>query len=69
MKLAAGEFHAFEGSGRRFVYLVPSAAVFALDGPAEAILDSIGSRPRTREEIVSELARRLPKSSRLRSRS
>jgi hypothetical protein len=25
------EFHSFEAAGRRFLYLVPSAAVFALD--------------------------------------
>jgi len=27
------EFHPFEAAGRRFLYLVPSAAVFALDDP------------------------------------
>ena len=25
------EFHSFEAAGQRFLYLVPSAAVFALD--------------------------------------
>ena len=25
------EFHSFEAAGRRYLYLVPSAAVFALD--------------------------------------
>ena len=31
------EFHSFEAAGRRFLYLVPSAAVFALDDCAVAI--------------------------------
>ena len=28
--IALREFHTFEAAGRRFLYLVPSAAVFAL---------------------------------------
>ena len=31
--LGLGEFHAFGAAGQRFLYLVPSAAVFALDEP------------------------------------
>ena len=32
--IALREFHPFEAAGRRFLYLVPSAAVFALEGAA-----------------------------------
>ena len=39
------EFHSFEAAGRRFLYLVPSAAVFALDDCAAAIIDSLANGP------------------------
>ena len=39
MTLGLREFHPFEAAGRRYLYLVPSAAVFALDDCSEAILD------------------------------
>ena len=32
------EFHSFEASGREFLYLVPSAAVFELDAAASAVI-------------------------------
>jgi uncharacterized protein len=50
------EHHRFEAAGRPFVYLVPSAAVFALDEAANAVMLALGERPRTREELLSELA-------------
>ena len=50
------EHHRFEAAGRPFVYLVPSAAVFALDEAADAVMLALGERPRTREELLSELA-------------
>jgi uncharacterized protein len=54
----AGEHHRFEAAGRPFVYLVPSAAIFALDETADAILRALADRPYTREELVSSLADR-----------
>ena len=42
------EFHSFEAAGRRFLYLVPSAAVFALDDCSAAIVESLGDGPRER---------------------
>ncbi len=56
------EFHSFEAAGRRFLYLVPSAAVFALDDCSSAILDSLSSGPRAggrhRPRAVAALRRR-----------
>ena len=57
--LGVGEFHAFEADGQRFLYLVPSAAVFALDDPAGAVLDELESSPRERENLVEALAARF----------
>ena len=36
--LVPREFHLFQAAGRDFLYLVPSAAVFALDAPTSAVL-------------------------------
>jgi uncharacterized protein len=58
MTLTAGEHHRFEAAGRPFVYLVPSAAIFALDETADAIMRALTTRPYTREELVSSLADR-----------
>jgi len=58
--LGVGEFHAFEAAGQRFLYLVPSAAVFALDDPAGAILDELETHPRERENLVESLGSRFP---------
>src|SRR6185503_16673796 len=41
MALARREFHLFQAAGRDFLYLVPSAAVFALDAPTSAVLRTI----------------------------
>jgi uncharacterized protein len=49
------EFHAFEAAGRRFLYLVPSAAVFALDDASEAILTSLRDAPRSTEDLLGSL--------------
>ena len=53
------EFHAFEAAGRRFVYLVPSAAVFALDDCSAAILDALASGPKAQDDLVRELSSRF----------
>ena len=45
------EFHSFEAAGRRYLYLVPSAAVFALDECSAAIVDSLGEGPRAVDEL------------------
>ena len=38
-ELRLREFHGFEAAGRRFVYLVPSAAVFALDDTCDTWIE------------------------------
>src|SRR5215217_3307245 len=53
--LAVREHHRFEAAGRPFVYLVPSAAVFALDDAADAVMRTLGSGARTRDELLAEL--------------
>src|SRR5205823_7071354 len=62
MPLHLREFHPFEAAGRRFVYLVPSAAVFALDDTASAVVDALGRGPRTRGQLVDELSNRFERS-------
>ena len=46
--LAVREHHRFEAAGRPFVYLVPSAAIFALDETADAIMRTLGNGARSR---------------------
>jgi uncharacterized protein len=49
---AAREHHRFEAAGKPFVYLVPSAAIFELDGASDAVLRALSERPRSREELA-----------------
>ncbi len=58
--LGAGEYHKFSGAGRPYVYLVPSAAIFALDDTADAVLEAVTERQRSRDELVKELSTRFP---------
>ena len=57
--LAARELHQFRAAARRFVYLVPSAAIFALDEASAAVLDEAVDGPIGREQIVERLAARF----------
>ena len=56
MTLELREHHRFEAAGKPFVYLVPSAAVFALDPVGDALLRLLESGPRTPEDVVQSLA-------------
>ena len=58
----AREHHRFEAAGKPFVYLVPSAAIFALDDAADAVLRTLSARPHTREELsmALDLSRPMP---------
>jgi hypothetical protein len=58
-QLALAEFHPFEAAGRRFLYLVPSAAVFGLDEASGAVLDALAESPRSAGEIATALAGRF----------
>lgn len=57
-ELRAGELHRFRAGGASFAYLVPSAAVFGLDGAAEAILDALDGRTLSEDALAAELAGR-----------
>jgi uncharacterized protein len=57
--LSAREMHRFRAGGRDFAYLVPSAAVFALDETAEAILDRLDGAASTTQGLVDDLAGRF----------
>jgi uncharacterized protein len=57
--LGLREAHPFEAAGQRFLYLVPSAGVFALDACAGAVLDLLGDRPRPAQEVTDGLADRF----------
>src|SRR5581483_9917914 len=51
------EHHRFTASGADYLYLVPSAAIFALDGLSREIFDLLSLDPMGREELVARLAR------------
>ncbi|MGQ0646946.1 MAG: quinohemoprotein amine dehydrogenase maturation protein [Gemmatimonadaceae bacterium] len=59
MLLRRGEFHAFDADGAPHVYLVPSAAVFRLDGPSAAVLDALGDEDLAHHALVERLAPRF----------
>ena len=47
-----GEFHPFEGGGRKYVYL-PAGAIFEIDGAAAAALAELSNGPVPREELLA----------------
>jgi uncharacterized protein len=57
--LARREAHAFEAAGQRFLYLVPSAAVFALDDCSSAVLAELDHGPRDARELTQALSARF----------
>src|SRR5436305_2058123 len=63
MALARREYHLFQAAGRDFLYLVPSAAVFALDAPTSAVLNVVSERPASEEGVVAALADRFDEGS------
>jgi uncharacterized protein len=52
------EAHAFEAAGASFLYLVPSGAVFRMEGLAREILELVRQRPMTGADLVREFALR-----------
>jgi uncharacterized protein len=54
--LTAQEHHRFLAAGRPFLYMVPSAAIFALDPVSDAIVCALVERPRSRVELIADLA-------------
>jgi len=57
--LGLREFHRFEAAGQPFVYLVPSAAVFALDTVSDAVLGLLGAGDLPHDEVVTGLSERF----------
>jgi len=57
--LARREFHLFQAAGRDFLYLVPSAAVFALDEATSAVLRVVSESTLSDEGVVQVLAGRF----------
>ena len=55
MTLGLREFHSFEAAGQKFLYLVPSAAVFALDDCSEAVICELSDGPRGVDAVVRDL--------------
>lgn len=54
--LVPSEAHRFEAAGRSYLYLVPSAAVFGLDGPSRAVVDALHRRAWQPDELLETLA-------------
>jgi uncharacterized protein len=52
------EYHAFDAAESRFLYLVPSGAIFALDDIGREITECLGERERTAEELTEFLLAR-----------
>jgi len=52
------EHHRFAVAGEEFLYLVPSGAVFGLNGLSKDIFDVLAQDPAGREELVARLARK-----------
>src|SRR5713226_7933092 len=53
-----GEFHPFEGAGRRFLYLVPAGAIFEMDEAAGTLIDRLREAETPHEQLVTDLAER-----------
>ena len=50
-----GEFHTFEGGGRRFLYLVPAGAIFEVDSAAGSLVDRLAGGEATHDELIADL--------------
>ncbi|MBK9407697.1 MAG: quinohemoprotein amine dehydrogenase maturation protein [Gemmatimonadetes bacterium] len=61
MLLRRAEFHTFSADGAPHVYLIPSAAVFRLDGASAAVLDTLASEDLAPAALADRLADRFPR--------
>lgn len=50
-----GDFHEFEGAGRRFLYLVPAGAVFEIDHAISAVIDRLRGGAMERDRLTQEI--------------
>jgi uncharacterized protein len=53
-----GEFHEFEGGGKKFLYLVPAGAIFEVDEGTSTVLSELSKGGVTRSELISRMAAR-----------
>jgi len=60
LALKRREFHQFQGGGREFLYLVPSAAVFELDDPGRAVVELLNLTTYSEDDLVGTLSARFP---------
>ena len=49
------EYHPFEAAGEKFLYLVPSGAIFALDKIGREVIDRVGEQDLYKEQLVQLL--------------
>ncbi|MFP5354344.1 MAG: hypothetical protein ACLGIK_04200, partial [Gemmatimonadota bacterium] len=61
MLLRRAEFHTFSADGAPHVYLIPSAAVFRLDAPSVAVLDTLADEDLAPAAVAERLADRFPR--------
>ena len=53
----AAEHHGFKAAGVDFRYLVPSGAIFSLEGPGKAVLQALGKDAMTHDDLMHTLVR------------
>ncbi len=53
-----GEFHSFDAAGTRFLYLVPSGGIFALDEIAAAMIERLEQGEASRDRLLADLTAR-----------
>jgi uncharacterized protein len=51
-----GEFHPFTAAGKQFLYLVPSGGIFEIDDAVRTVIERVGQRGASYEELMRELA-------------
>ena len=54
--LALREFHPFKANGITYLYMVPSAGIFRMDGPSDAILETLSKSPKVKTELIDKLS-------------
>ena len=58
--LRRGEYHAFDADGAKYLYLVPSAAVFRLDDTSRSVLDVLALGDAEPNALANGLSERFP---------
>ncbi|MEI9812614.1 MAG: quinohemoprotein amine dehydrogenase maturation protein [Acidobacteriota bacterium] len=53
-----GEFHEFEGAGKKYLYIVPAGAIFEVDEEISAVLAELSKGGVTRDDLVGRIAAR-----------